>query len=142
MYHEIVESYNSKTEQLHIDLVYAVNSFHKVNDDVNKKNLARKFRLHKAVPTNIDFDRLATYFLYCPKHVIQKTLDNTTQLAKAVVKTLFRRHLKSQFLMLRHPRLNEVVATDTYFSNTRAIEGYWFAQVFIGSNTEVSRLQG
>ena len=34
--------------------------------------------------------------------------------------------------MLRHPRLNEVVATDTYFSNPRSIEGYWCAQVFVG----------
>ena len=28
-----------------------------------------------------------------------------------------RRHLKSRFQMLRHNRLNEVAATDTYFSN-------------------------
>ena len=40
--------------------------------------------------------------------------------------------MKSCFLILRHPGLNEVVATDTYFSNTRSIEGYWCAQVFVG----------
>ena len=34
--------------------------------------------------------------------------------------------------MLRHLHLNEVVATDTYFSNTRFIDGYWCAQVFVG----------
>ena len=64
--------------------------------------------------------------------MIQKTLENTAQLAKAVVKTLLRRHLKSRFLMLGHPRLNEVVATETYFSNKIFIEGYWCAQVFVG----------
>ena len=28
--------------------------------------------------------------------------------------------------------MNEVVAIDTYFSNTRFIEGYWCVQVFVG----------
>ena len=46
--------------------------------------------------------------------------------------TPLRRRLKSRFLMLRHPQLNEVVDTDTCFSNTRSIEGYWCAQVFVG----------
>ena len=34
--------------------------------------------------------------------------------------------------MLRHPRLNEVVATDTYFAGTKSIEGYHCLQVFVG----------
>ena len=34
LYHEIVNSYSFKTEQLHIDLVAAVNNFHKVQDDI------------------------------------------------------------------------------------------------------------
>jgi hypothetical protein len=33
-------------------------------------------------------------------------------------------HLKSRFQMLRHKRLNEVIATDTYFANEKSIEGY------------------
>jgi hypothetical protein len=33
--------------------------------------------------------------------------------------------------MLRHKRLNEVIATDTYFANEKSIEGYQFAQVFL-----------
>jgi hypothetical protein len=32
--------------------------------------------------------------------------------------------------MLRHKRLNEVIATDTYFANKKSIEGYHCAQVF------------
>ena len=38
LYHETVDSYNFKTEQLHIDLVAAVNKFHKVQDDVTKED--------------------------------------------------------------------------------------------------------
>ena len=34
--------------------------------------------------------------------------------------------------MLRHSRLNEVVATDTYFVSTRPIEGYHCLQIFVG----------
>ena len=101
----------------------AVNNFHKIQDDVTKGHFLGKSRMYRAVPEKVDYGPLALYFLYQPKQVIQKTLENKTQLAKAVVSTLLRRHLKSRFLMLRHPRLNEVVATDTYFSNTKSIEG-------------------
>ena len=33
--------------------------------------------------------------------------------------------------MLRHSRLNEVVATDTYFSNTKSTEEYYCLQLFV-----------
>ena len=132
LYNTIVESYDFKTEQLHIDLMAAVNNFHKVEDDVQKSEMFHKPKMHRAVPAKINYDQLAPYFLFRSQEVIRKTLENTTQLAKAVINTPLRRHLKSRFLMLRHPRLNEVIATDTYFANTRSIEGYWCAQVFVG----------
>ena len=34
--------------------------------------------------------------------------------------------------MLRKPRLNEKVATDTYFASSRSLEGYTCAQIFFG----------
>jgi hypothetical protein len=39
--------------------------------------------------------------------------------------------------MLRHKRLNEVIATDTYFSNTKSIEGYYCAQVLFGMTSKM-----
>jgi hypothetical protein len=33
--------------------------------------------------------------------------------------------------MLRHKRLIEVIATDTYFANEKSIEDYHYVQVFI-----------
>jgi hypothetical protein len=42
-----------------------------------------------------------------------------------------RRHLKSRFQMLRHKRVNEVIATDTYFANEKSYEGNHCAQVFL-----------
>jgi hypothetical protein len=34
--------------------------------------------------------------------------------------------------MLRYTRLNEAIATDTYFEREKSIEGYYCAQVFFG----------
>ena len=94
LYHEIVDSYNFKTKQLHIVLVAAVNNFYKVQDDVAKEDFLGKSKMHRSVPARVDYEHLAPYFLYQPKQVIQKTLENNTQLAKDVVNTLLRQHLK------------------------------------------------
>jgi hypothetical protein len=48
-----------------------------------------------------------------------------------------RRHLKSRFKMLRHKRLNEVIATDTYFANEESIEVYHCAKVFFGMTSKM-----
>jgi hypothetical protein len=48
-----------------------------------------------------------------------------------------RRHLKSRFQMLRLKRLNEVIATDTYFANEKSIEGYHCAQVLFGMTSKI-----
>ena len=64
LYHQIIDSYNFKTEQLHIDLVAAVNNFHKVQDDVTKEDFLGKSKMHRAVPERMDYDRLVPYFLY------------------------------------------------------------------------------
>jgi hypothetical protein len=60
----------------------------------------------------IIYERLSPYFAFRPHDVIQQTLRQTTQLAKSTVHYPMRRHLKSRFQMLRHERLNEVVASD------------------------------
>jgi hypothetical protein len=48
-----------------------------------------------------------------------------------------RRHLKSRFRILRHKRLNKVIATDTYFANEKSIDVYYFAQVFLGMTSKM-----
>jgi hypothetical protein len=53
-----------------------------------------------------------------------------------------RHHLNSHFQMLRHKRLNEVIATDTYFANKKSIEGYHCAQVFFGMTSEMLYVAG
>jgi hypothetical protein len=53
-----------------------------------------------------------------------------------------RLHLKSRFQMLRHKRLNEVIATDTYFASEKLIEGYHCAQVLFGMTSKMMYAAG
>ncbi len=98
--------------------------------------------LHKVIPAKLDFQKLAPYFGYRPRQVIHKTIENTTQLAKAIIHMPLRRHFKSRFHMLRRKRRNEMVATDTYFSTVPAICGATCAQVFYGCKTRILRVYG
>ena len=96
----------------------------------------------KALPSKIDYEKLSPYFAFRPHEVIQHTLQQTTQLAKSTIHYPMRRHLKSRFQMLRHKRLNEVIATDTYFASERSIEGYHCAQVFFGMTSKMLVVTG
>jgi hypothetical protein len=44
--------------------------------------------------------------------------------------------------MLRHKRLNEVIATDTYFANEKSIEGYHCTQEFYGMTSKMLYVAG
>jgi hypothetical protein len=90
----------------------------------------------KALPSNIDYERLSPYFALRPHDLIQNTLRKTTQLAKSTIHYPMRRHLKSRFQMFSHKRLNEVIATDTYFASERSIKGYYCAQVLFGMTSK------
>ena len=80
--------------------------------------------LSKALPGKIDYERLSPYFAFQPHDVVQHILRQTKQLAKSTIHYPMQRHLKSRFQMLRHKRLHEVNATDTYFANEKSIEEY------------------
>ena len=80
-------------------------------------------KLHKVRPSNPDYQKLSKYFAYRPIDIIRKTWNQTTQLVKSVLEFPMRRHFKSRFQMLRKPRLNEKVATDTYFASSRHWKG-------------------
>jgi hypothetical protein len=44
--------------------------------------------------------------------------------------------------MLRHKRLNEVIATDTYFANQKSIEDYYCTQLFFGMTYKMLYVNG
>jgi hypothetical protein len=105
-------------------------------DTIQKTNIDNSILVNadphyrKALPSKIDYERLSPYFAFRPYDVMQHTLRQTTQLAKSIVHYPMQCPLKSQFQMLRHKWLNEVIATDTYFSSTKSIEDFYCAQVF------------
>ena len=111
------------------------------NNDVMEVNPVSP-HLHRALPAKIDFNKFSKYFYYRPMDVIKKTLQNTTQLAKAEIRYPLRRHMRSRFHQLRRPRLNEVVATDTKFAKVRSVEGYTCSQVFYGTKSNIMEVYG
>lgn len=81
---------------------------------------------------DIDLQKLQKKFGFLPLRILEHTVRYTTQISKAILRFPMRRHIKDRFPFLNRIRLREVVATDTMFSNCRAIGGYTCAQVFYG----------
>jgi hypothetical protein len=108
----------------HLDTVVMKNA-----NDLNQLNKDSFYS--KSLPAKIDHEKLSSYFAFRLHDVIQHTLRQTTQLSKSTIHYPMKSHLKSLFQMLRHKRLNEVIATDTCFENEKSIEGYHYAQVFL-----------
>jgi hypothetical protein len=48
-----------------------------------------------------------------------------------------RRYVKSRFQILMHKRSSKVIATDTFFTNEKSIEGYHCAQVIFGMTSKM-----
>jgi hypothetical protein len=66
-----------------------------------------------------DYDKLRPLFGWMNTKTINKTLEQTTQYARTILK----KHYKSLFLALDVQRCAEHVATDTVYSDTPAIDG-------------------
>jgi hypothetical protein len=131
-YFDLSDEHDTNVKIKHANLVFHLNAIilSKIEDT---SQLNKDFFYSKALPAKIDYEKgSSTYFAFLPHDVIQHTLRQTTQLAKSTIHYPMRRHLKSRFQMLRHIRLNEVITTDTYFTNEKSIVGFHCAQVFLG----------
>jgi hypothetical protein len=69
-----------------------------------------------------DPDTLSPNFGFVPRLHIQHTLDHTTRFARLDTRLPLCKHFKSRVPAANANRLNEVVATDTYFSDTPALD--------------------
>jgi hypothetical protein len=125
----------SDTHDTNVKRKYEILVFHLdtlVMKDANDINQLNKDSFYsKALPAKIDYEKISPYFAFHPHDVIQHILSQTTQLAKSTIQYPMRRHLKSWFQMLRHERLNEVIATDTYIANEKSIKGYTVRKYFL-----------
>jgi hypothetical protein len=124
------DAHDTNVKGKHANLIFHLGTIVMKNaNDINQLNKDSFFS--KALPAKIDYEKLSPYFAFHPHDIIKHTVRQTTQLAKSTIHYPMRRHIKSRFQMLRHKRLNEVIATDTYFANEKSIEGYHCAQVFL-----------
>jgi hypothetical protein len=73
-------------------------------------------------PKQLDFTRLLPNFGYVPVDRIKYTLKNTTQFARLDTRLPLCKHYKTRFPAANVSRLNETVATDTFFSDIPAID--------------------
>ncbi len=137
-HHEIEGHDDNPTQSL--DLDDCVTPTRDIVNRIDEVDLcARKIctqQVHRRLP---DLEKLRPCFGWAPTDRIRHTLEHTTQYARATPTFPFRRHFKSRFPGANVPRLNEVVATDTYFADTPAHDdgisghgGATTAQVFCG----------
>ena len=76
------------------------------------------------------------------QNVADRTLQATTQLSKNFLRLPLRRHFKSREPILNRNRLAEEYCTDTFFSETKSIEGKMAAQIFVGRKSFYTKVYG
>ena len=105
------------------------------------------FRSFKQImlPKDPDYAALQPLFGWLPVQRIKNTIQATTQWYKAEECLPFRRHFRSRFPAANVPRLNETVATDTFFANTPAHDdgilghgGATMVQLYVGTTSQIT----
>jgi hypothetical protein len=97
------------------------------------------FRTQVRLP---DAARLQSYLSYRPLEVFYRTLEQSTQLATIPCGGFLRGHKQALYPFLNRRRLQETVATDTFFAHTRDIIGSLCAQVFYGIHSYYINVYG
>ena len=109
--------------------------------------LLPKIKVPKSVlPKEPNFQTLRPNFGWLPICRIKDTIKNTTQWYKAEGRLPMRRHYKTRFPAANVSRLNENVATDTFFSDTPAHDdgipghgGCTMTQIFTGCTSHLTK---
>ena len=111
-----------------------------VEDCVNE--VRSSFRSQwKAKPP--DIEALRPYMVWSTPAVVQHTLDNTTQWGRHVPHDTWKKTFKSQFPAFNVRRRNEAVATDTFYSDTPAVDsGATSAQIYVGLQSLYTSIYG
>ena len=100
---------------------------------------------HVVGPKQQDFERLAPNFAFVPRERIRQTIDHTTQFARLDTRLPLRKHFKSRFPAANISRLNETVATDTFFFDIPALDdgimghgGTTMLQLYCGCDSQLT----
>ena len=98
---------------------------------------------HRVTHQNVDPEKIRPFLGFRPLEVIKKTLKNTTQLAKMIIRNPMRKHVKSRAPHLNVHRIKETVSTDPIFVNTKSVShGFSCAQVFYGLTSHCIDIYG
>ncbi len=89
-----------------------------------------------------DWERIQQCLGYKPIDLCKKTMDATTQYARGHVELPMRDHYRSRYPALNCKRLNEIFATDTFFSSEKALGGFTCAQIFVGKSSYLTEVFG
>ena len=109
----------------------------------NERHIKASSTYHRTHYQDMDPNKLQPYLAYRPLDVVKKTLENTTQLGKMIVRYPLRRHIKARFKWANITRINETVSTDPLFANVRSVyHGYTGAQVYYGHTTHNINVYG
>jgi hypothetical protein len=115
-YFDPSDAHDTNFKGKHANLVFQIDTT--VMNNINDiSQLSKNSFYRKALPAKIDNEKLSPYFSFRSHEVIQHTLRQTTQLSKSTIHYPMRHYLKSRFQILSHKKLNEVITTDTYFTN-------------------------
>ena len=87
----------------------------------------RNTSMAETVDKPLDMEHLRRCLGWKPVDVIENTIKATTQMAENHVRLPMRMHFKSRSPALNVRRLNEVFATDTFFSSEKALGGFTMA---------------
>ena len=95
---------------------------------------------------NPDLEGLRPYLGWTPLNRIKRTLEATTQYARADHRLPMRKHFKTRFPAANVARLDEVVATDTFFSDIPAHDdgipghgGATMIQLYTGVTSQLTK---
>ena len=100
--------------------------------------------LHQSSPQEPDWDALRPFFAWTSPSSIKDTFNVTTRHGTAPhTQDYIKKHFKSRNPVFNIPRCSEAVATDTFFSDTPAVDdGSTMAQFFCGRDTLVCDAYG
>jgi hypothetical protein len=106
-------------------------------------NLGRIVESHDVSRVPLPAIELQANFGWVHVERIQQTLNNTSQFARIHMRLPQRKHYRSRFPGLNVKRMSEIVATDTFFSDTPAHGilghgGATMAQFFVGRSSQIT----
>jgi hypothetical protein len=91
----------------------------KLYRDINETYVLNKGEALQVSKQQPKYDKLRPNFLWVSAERIKKTLAATTQFARSIGRIPFRKHFKTRWPAANVNRLNDDVATDTFFQTPR-----------------------